>query len=331
MKTKWMMTCVACFLARALFAQAGAALFLAIPADARSAGMGGGSTALPAGAFSIFHNPASIPFPGTRAGIGNSHLPWLTALLPGGFLNATGACYHLNERHAVATGFRYFAHAGSTGRDENATSTTRLHPAEWSVEAAHVYRPRERVGISITGRYVRSDMGEGGAGAVAFDAGICYRGSFLPASRATWAAGLLASNVGEKIRHAGRSEYLPARVTLGGAICIPFAGEREIRGTLDLAYAPLPAETAHLEASTGVEYHVLDRGSLRAGYHAGGGAAGSDERGTLGVGLCLFSFTTHLSYWITSSSSALRDTWSLSIEYSFPSTRRGARAGSQDY
>ncbi|MDR2129787.1 MAG: PorV/PorQ family protein [Odoribacteraceae bacterium] len=313
MKKRITGTWIASLFALSLPAQTGSALFLTVPVDARSSGMGGTGVALLAGAFTVFHNPATLPFEEGRAGAGDSHVPWLSALLPGGFLNGAGAYYRVNDRGGIATGFRYFAHPGGTGYNEETGVAGSLRPVEWTVEVAYARRWLDRLGVSVTSRYIRSDMGERAAGAVAFDAGLFYRG-FFPLPRATWAAGFHVSNVGSQLRYASRGDHLPARATLGGSLALLFRGQHEVRGAVDLIYRLLPARGSRVAAAVGAEYGFRSCGTLRAGYHAGGG---SDDYATLGGGFRVAPVSCHFSYWLAASSSALRNTWGVSVELVF--------------
>ncbi|MDR1273667.1 MAG: PorV/PorQ family protein [Odoribacteraceae bacterium] len=310
---KLVAACLACLPACPLLAQSGASPFLTIPVDARSSGMGGTGVALARGSFIAFHNPAALPFATGRGGAGDSHTPWLPAWLPGAFLNAAGGYYRLDERHGVAAGFRYFSLPGGPGRDDRATPSRALHPAEWAAEAAYARRLSANAGASLAARYTRSDMGERAAGAATFDAKLFYRAAFHPLAGATWAAGLGLNNVGGKIKYAGKAYALPAWVTLGGALSLPFSPRHELHGAVDLAYHFLPAGEPLLETAIGAEYLFLSRGSLRAGYHAGNGGK-EKNRATLGCGLHVAPASCHFAYWITSPSSPLRNTWSLSVE-----------------
>ena len=71
----------------------GAAAFLDIPADARSAAMGGAGTALSADAFSAFRNAAPLSSAETRAGGGYTYLPWMRSLIPDTTLHAAAAYF----------------------------------------------------------------------------------------------------------------------------------------------------------------------------------------------------------------------------------------------
>ncbi|MDR1415638.1 MAG: PorV/PorQ family protein, partial [Odoribacteraceae bacterium] len=216
-------TAIAILVATSGIAQTSAP-FLLVPVDARASGMGGGGIALPRGPFIAFRNPAAIPFARTRAAAGDSHTPWLTTLLPGSFLNALGGYYYLDEqRGALAAGFRYFAHPRSPGSNDNATPAPDIHPAEWAAEIAYARRLPPGIGISLTGRYIHSDMGARAANAVAFDAGLFYRSDLSLFPRATWSAAFTANDIGTKIKYNGRTDNLPARLTLGGAISVPLS------------------------------------------------------------------------------------------------------------
>ncbi|MDR0544161.1 MAG: PorV/PorQ family protein [Odoribacteraceae bacterium] len=290
--------------------QSGAALFLGLPADARPAGMGGGGVALHGGAFSIFHNPAALPFTTARWSVGVGRAPYLRALLPGGSLNAAGATLRVSKRGNMAAGFRYRSHPTAEARDNNTGIVGEIRPAEWAAEVAYAHLLPAGLGLSVTARYTRLYNGYRAKEALGIDAGMYYRETFS-GDGGTWAVAFHAGNLGSKIDRA----YLPARAALGGSVILPVA-RGALLGSLDLAYTFLPARAAHLETAAGMEYS-LRWWSLRAGYRAGGGSKGMDNHASIGGSLRASTVACHVAYWITSPSSALRDTWHLSVEFSW--------------
>ncbi|MDR2414736.1 MAG: PorV/PorQ family protein [Odoribacteraceae bacterium] len=292
--------------------QTAPALFLTLPADARSSGMGGGGAAIPGGAFSIFHAPSALSLPGERVAAGISRAPSLRALLPGGYLDAAAVALRVNDRAGVAAGFRRRSHPRVESLDNNGQPVGTIHPVEWATEIAYAYRLPAGLGFSVTGRYTHLNVTGEAVGALALDAGMYYRELFLSLPGATWAIAFHAENLASKIT---RDAYLPARATLGGAIALPVS-DGELAGSLDLVYTFIPARSAHMETAVGAEYN-LRYWSLRAGYRDGGGHKGIDDHASVGCTARLLPVAVHFAYWITSPSSALKNTWQLSLDFSW--------------
>ena len=87
-------------------AQTGSGSFLEIVPDAPSAGMGGTGTALPANAFSVFHNPAQTPLTEKQGEVGYNIAPWLRDLGTGRIQHTVGGFYRLGDKQALSAGVR---------------------------------------------------------------------------------------------------------------------------------------------------------------------------------------------------------------------------------
>ena len=193
----------------------GAAAFLDIPADARSAAMGGAGTALSADAFSAFRNAAPLSSAETRAGGGYTYLPWMRNLIPETTLHAAAAYFKPNAKQAVSLGFRHFTQYGSERTDDNGNVLGRLRPRNMAFDIGYSHTVAKGLSAALTGRYVRSDAGTGHTGnAVAFDAGLFYRQTL---SRSH------ALNFGFQAANFGGGQPLPWRLKAGVAADLALA------------------------------------------------------------------------------------------------------------
>ena len=80
----------------------GAANYLTISADARSAAMGGVGVAAPGGDHAVFHNGAAALSDVTRrGGVAYTYSPWMRDYESGYSLHSLGSFYKINQRNAI--------------------------------------------------------------------------------------------------------------------------------------------------------------------------------------------------------------------------------------
>ena len=115
----------------------GAANYLTISADARSAAMGGVGVAAPGGDHAVFHNGAAALSDVTRrGGVAYTYSPWMRDYESGYSLHSLGSFYKINQRNAILLGLRYFGYPEMDGTGEGASG---IHPKEIAVEAGYAY------------------------------------------------------------------------------------------------------------------------------------------------------------------------------------------------
>lgn len=178
----------------------GAANYLTISADARSAAMGGGGVAAPGGDHAVFHNGAAALSDVTRrGGVAYTYSPWMRDYESGYSLHSLGSFYKINQRNAILLGLRYFGYPEMDGTGEGASG---IHPKEIAVEAGYAYEVIKNFSVSATFKYLFSDMGRignsRGASSVAFDLGVLYKCEINDWEGAGWSVGLHVSNLGPK-------------------------------------------------------------------------------------------------------------------------------------
>ena len=94
----------------------GAANYLTISADARSAAMGGVGVAAPGGDHAVFHNGAAALSDVTRrGGVAYTYSPWMRDYESGYSLHSLGSFYKINQRNAILLGLRYFGYPEMDG------------------------------------------------------------------------------------------------------------------------------------------------------------------------------------------------------------------------
>ena len=298
---------------------AGAANYLTLPADARSAAMGGAGVAVSGGDNAVFHNGAvALSDAVSRGGATYTYSPWMRDYESGHALHSLGGYYKINRRNAVLLGFRYFGYPKVDGMGENASG---IHPKEMALEAGYAYEVIKNLSVSATFKYLFSDMGKignsSGASSVAFDLGVLYKRGINDWEGAGWSVGIHASNLGPKIKYLISKEALPATVKVGGATDLPFAQMHRLTLTADLGYRLFPHDVQAFNVSAGAEYAWMEHLMLRGGYHYGDKNKGDVGYATAGAGVEYAG--VHLDFaWLFAGHECLaRNTFWVSLGYSF--------------
>lgn len=297
----------------------GAANYLTIPTDARSAAMGGTGVALTGSDNAIFHNGATSLLDHTgKGGVTYTYSPWMRDYESGFSLHSLGGFYKLNKRNAILVGFRYFGYPKIEGIEEGASA---IHPKEMAVEASYAYEVVKNLAVSATVKYLYSDMGKvgnnDGASSVAFDLGVLYKQEMNGMDGANWSVGLQASNLGPKIKYLTSKEALPAMVKVGGATDLPFSQMHRLIVTADLGYRLAPDDVQALNVSAGVEYILMEHFMLRGGYHYGDKEKGDNSYATAGAGVKYKGAHLDFAWLFAGNDCPVRNTFWLSLGYSF--------------
>ena len=298
-----------------------AASFLGITPDARSTAMGGSGTALTPDAFSLYHNAAATLFSKERGAIAYSYTPWLRNLVDGSTLNSVGGFYKIDRGQGVVAGFRGFSHPDMDISDENGNIVGGFTPKEWALDLGYSRLLTDNVSVALTLHYIHSDMGSYGgaaaASAVAFDVSVYYKHKTSLVDSATWSVGLQASNIGSKIKYADTKYDLPGKISLGGALNLPFSKNHVLNCALDFGYQMIPSGSTHFQAGIGAEYICMKYAVVRAGYHIGDKNKGYDSYGSVGCGVRYYHISGDFSYLLVGADSPLKNSCQLTVGVDF--------------
>lgn len=295
----------------------GAAPFLDIPSNARTAAMGGAFAAVADEAAGAFNNPAGNVFGIHDNAISYSFSPWLRDVRNKSRFHAIGGSFRVDGLQTVSIGFRILASPEIEVTDSEGNITGTARPKDWALDFAFSRIITGNFSASLTARYISSDLGTPGdnasANAAAFDLGLYYADTF--AGRGRWSAGFKLANIGTKLKYGNTGYSLPGSVRLGGAMMVPVGDSEEITLAADLDYQFLPAGVNSLGLSTGLEYGFLGYGYLRGGYRATGDNTSS--YGSAGLGAAVSWFRLDFAWLIAGKESPLKNTWMLSAGAKF--------------
>jgi len=207
--------------------------FLAIAADARAAGLGDQGVATRPDAYSQLWNPAKFAFIERQQGVGFSYTPYLNQIVDDIFLGQITYYNRINDRSAFAGSFRYFGLGdiesiqNSNPSQEELQNPLLLSPNEFTLDVSYALRLGDRFAMSVTGRYLRSDLklqvsdeDASAAGSIGVDIAGFYQSEEITYNDfdGRWRGGFNISNIGPKIKYdeAGQENFLPTNLRLGG-------------------------------------------------------------------------------------------------------------------
>lgn len=299
----------------------GVANFLTITPDARSAGMGGVGVALPGNNNAIFQNGATTLLNNQTAGATYTFTPYMRDYETGYSLNSIGGYYKIGKRNVILAGFRYYNYPKMEGIEGSEATNKAFRPKEWAIDLGYARQIIQNLAVSATVRLIHSDMGSFGgaksANAVAFDLGAVYQKDFHFMNGASWTAGLQVSNVGSKIKYLNTKESLPALVKAGGSVDLSFTHIHRLVIAADLGYRMVPSDVQSLQVSTGAEYILMEHFRFRGGYHYGDKEKGDTSYATAGLGVSCCGAQLDFSWLFAEKESPLKNTFWVSLGYSF--------------
>lgn len=205
---------------------------MAIGPDARSAGMGDMGVATAPDANSQHWNAAKYPFFESKVGGSLSYIPWLKSLVNDVNIAYLSFYYKFDDIQTVSASLRYFSIGSMSIVNGEGIPITEVSPYEMAVDAAYARKFGEKFSLSLTLRYIRSDLtggftGDGGnqytpmkpANVFGADVGVYFRNTFRSHE---YALGLSLSNLGTKVSYAENTNkyFLPMTMRLGGTFTL---------------------------------------------------------------------------------------------------------------
>jgi len=226
--------------------------FLLIASDARAAALGDMGVATSVDAFSQNWNPSKYTFSTFKSGIGVSYTPYLSKLVNDIFLGNLSYYNRLNERSAFAASFKYFSLGEIEITDLTGTVLENVKPNEFALDATYSLRLGDQFAMAVTGRYLTSDLkinavdpDSGSASSFAVDISGFYQSEEKAYSdfNGRWRAGFALQNIGPKIKYddAGRENFLPTTMRLGGGFDFIFDEYNKLAVTAEIAKLLVPS------------------------------------------------------------------------------------------
>lgn len=234
--------------------------FLLVNPDARAGGMGDQGVATSSDAYSQFWNPAKYVFSNSNQGVSVSYTPYLTALVND--LNLSQLTYFQKTgdgRGSFSGGFRYF-NLGEIEFRRNAEDAAVIRkPNELALDLAYSLKLSDQYAMSVTGRYIRSnlrvpetDADASAANAFAVDIAGFYESKEFAVSSfiGKYRAGFNIQNVGPKIKYNadGVQNFLPTNLKAGAGFdfILDQYNTISINGEINKLMVPTPQSVSDL-------------------------------------------------------------------------------------
>ena len=273
---------------------------LIIAPDARSGAMGDVGAASTPDANSVHWNAAKLAFMENNAGVSFTYSPWLRELVSDIELLYLGGYYKVNERSTLGASLTYFSLGAIDFFDQEGMATGTYKPNEFAMDLAYTMKLNENFSISLTGRYIRSDLTQGqnvgttqthAANAGAADLGLYYQKAIKAVRPSEYALGLQISNLGSKISYSDNmdSEFLPANLRLGGRYTTQLDQFNEISIMMDFNKLLVPTPPVYND-STGAIFAGMDpnvgvfQGAIQSFYDAPNGFKEEIQEISLSIG-----------------------------------------------
>lgn len=206
---------------------------LLIAPDSRAGAMGDVGAASRPDANSIHWNAAKLSFMEKQAGLTFTYSPWLREIVSDIKLMYLSGYYRLDERNTLGASLTYFSLGSIDFFSEDGQATGTYKPNEFAFDVAYSMKLSENLSMSLTGRYIRSDLTQGqnvgttsthAANAGAADLGLYYQNKIDWEMPSQYAFGVQISNLGSKISYSDNMEssFLPANLRIGGRYSMDF-------------------------------------------------------------------------------------------------------------
>ena len=318
--------------------------FLTIKPDARSTGMGGVGVATSTDNYSIFHNAAKMSRLKGKYNISASYTPWMRSI-PGNddmYLSNINGYYKIDKLQSVGVSLRNFSLGEFTLRQnvQEIGQTTKM--TEFAIDIAYSRVLSDYLSMAINFKFINSDRrtpsGSNGItemkSSYAADVSVFFSKEYH--DDLTWSCGLRFDNIGRKIRYGKSYHYLPASINLGTGVAYKIDKNNCISGTVEFSRLMVKIETgeenvsgstmgnifgsfsnpdvlSEVKSSIGFEYAFKNELFARAGYHYESDEIGGLNYTSIGLGYKYKYINADFSYWITESSSPLKNTFRFSV------------------
>lgn len=297
----------------------GAANFLTITSDARTAALAGAGVSITGNDNAVFLNGATtVADKERRGGAAYTYAPWMRDYQSGYSLHTLGGFYKIDEKNVILAGFRYYNYPKLGAIEAGGED---IRPKELAAEVGYAHELVKNLSVSATVRYIYSDMGQigddKGASTVAFDLGAFYKKAIARMEGASWAAGLQVSNLGPKIKYPGSSESLPMMAKVGGSVDLPFSPMHRLMMTADVGYRLAPSDVQAVNVSAGAEYTLAEHFMFRGGYHYGDKEKGDHSFATVGAGMNRYGGHLDFAWLFASDDCPFRNSFWVTLGYSF--------------
>ena len=247
-----------------------AMVFLKLGVGAEAIGMGESVTASTSDLFSSHWNPAGLSYI-QRSQLGLMHGEWFEGINH----EFVGYAHPIRDLGAASVTINYLSYGELERRDAEGNRTGTFRPYDLAVGLSIGARLTRNLSLGLTGKWVRETIDESSGRALGLDVGLIYSLPETPIS-----IGLIAQNLGGKVKFSETEFQLPTVLKAGGAY-------RAVGGNLIFSVDVQRPSDDSPSIGFGIGFRTLKVLSLRAGYRYefGGNDLGAISGLRLGLGL----------------------------------------------
>ena len=225
--------------------------FLQVAADARAGGLADQGVATSPDVFSQQWNSSKYAFSDREFGVGVNITPYLTRLVDDIILANVVGYKRLDDRSAVAVGFRYFSLGEITFRQDELDQGSIQKPNSLSLDVSYALKLNDNFSMAVAGRYLRSDLrlqtlegADANAGnGFGVDISGYYQSQEIPYANfdGRWRGGFAITNIGPKISFSeGEESFIPTNLRLGGGFDFGIDAYNKIKATIEVSKLLVP-------------------------------------------------------------------------------------------
>lgn len=238
--------------------------FITISPDSRSGAMGDAGAGISPDANSQFWNASKLAFAENEFEVSLSYSPWLRNLVNDMNLAYLSGYYKVNKKSALGVSLRYFSLGSITFTNDVGQEIRDFKPNEFAFDASYSIQFSDRIAGGITARYINSNLtggiSVGGADskpgqAFAVDVSTYYFNDDIKISDydATFALGLVVSNIGNKMAYTNAAErdFIPINLRLGPAFTLEFDKTNKLTAAVDFNKLLVPSQPIYGNTALG--------------------------------------------------------------------------------
>ncbi len=225
--------------------------FLQVSADARAGGLADQGVATSPDVYSQQWNSSKYAFSDREFGVGVNVTPYLSRLVDDIILANLVGYKKLDDRSAVAIGFRYFSLGEIPFTDQNGISLGQQKPNSLSFDVSYALKLNDHFSMGVAGRYLRSDLrlqtlegGDANAGnGFGVDISGYYQSDEIPYKNfdGRWRGGFAITNIGPKISFSeGEESFIPTNLRIGGGFDFGIDTFNTVRATVEFSKLLVP-------------------------------------------------------------------------------------------
>lgn len=239
--------------------------FLMITPDSRSGAMGDAGVGLSPDANAMHWNPAKLAFSEEEMEISLGYSPWLKALVPDINLAYLAGYKKLDKMSAIGGSLRYFSLGSITFTDINGSTIREFRPNEFAIDLAYARKLSERWSVSMSGRYVYSNLTggvqSGGADTRPGMAGAVDLGGYyfnddlnLSSKPGSIGVGVTITNIGNKMSYTTTADrdFIPINLRVGQAFTVNLDEYNKVTFATDFSKLLVPTPPIYKLDTNGV-------------------------------------------------------------------------------